>query len=228
MLSTSRLFTVERPDIEMRPLFSTPKARTESEVQRRRVSFDVREDVDHKDAEPEMKKMQIQSLFREPTDFSKPCHFRSQYLNSWIPDQEDGSKKQMNLSLISNSSLTMMASLDEFMKTESEMKDADDAPNDRTVLNFHKMLRIVKENLDDGNERRDVVKEMTSHRYDTPDWDSPFESRSRSNRETLGLQGPMTIRPVDVDSFWYYNVMTKEFVGEQRRAFQTNLDAVSL
>jgi hypothetical protein len=192
--------------------------------------------------EPEKKLARTQGPFREPTDFSKPYQFPSQYLSSQIQDQEDdvrpNTRKSMGLSLASNDSLTKMAPLDEFVKIESEMKEADDDPNDRTVLNFHKMLKIVKEQLDDGSECRTVVKEMTRHRYE-----HFVLLISRTHLHLMGIyllkadlvrieklwgSGPLTVRPIEVDSFWYYNVMTKEFVGAQRRAFQTNLDAVSL
>jgi hypothetical protein len=192
--------------------------------------------------EPEEKLVRTQRPFREPTDFSKPYHFPSQYLTSQVQDQEDEfrpkPKKSVSLSLASNDSLAKIAPLDEFMKMESEMKEADDDPNDRTVLNFHKMLRIVKEQLDDGSECRAVVKEMTRHRYE-----HFVLLISRPHLHLMGIyllkadlarveklwgSGPLMIRPAEVDSFWYYNVITKEFVGAQRRAFQTNLDAVSL
>jgi hypothetical protein len=100
------------------------------------------------------------------------------------------------------------------------------------------MLRIAKERLDDQDERKMVVKEMTKHRNEHLvllltkvhlNLVGVYLLKADLTRiEKLWGKGPVIVRPADVDTFWYYDVMTKEFVGSQRRAFQTNLDAVSI
>jgi hypothetical protein len=46
--------------------------------------------------------------------------------------------------------------------------------------------------------------------------------------EKLCGSGPLGVTLSDVDRFWYYNVMTKQFDDSQKRVFQSNLDAVSV
>jgi hypothetical protein len=45
--------------------------------------------------------------------------------------------------------------------------------------------------------------------------------------ERLWGNGPRFITAVQVDTFWYFNMMTQEFNGSQIRAFQSHIDAVS-
>jgi hypothetical protein len=82
------------------------------------------------------------------------------------------------------------------MKIEFQLRTADDDMNDNIVLNFHKMLSIVKELIDDVARKRDTVKEMTKHRSEhlvlllsgvnlrlVGVVCSPLESESDSDRE---------------------------------------------
>jgi hypothetical protein len=124
------------------------------------------------------------------------------------------------------------------MRVESGIRESAEDLSDKTVRNFHKILRIVKGHGDAGKERRPVLNEITNHHYEhfVPllsmkhlHLDGVYLLRADLARlEKLWGSGPLTISPAAVDSFCYQNMMTKEFIGTQWRAFQTDLDAVCL
>jgi hypothetical protein len=226
-----------KSDIPPAPAKSDPLAQTQT--QRPRVSFDFgncpkSERTEWLSDPPGLK---TEKPFREPTDFSKVCHFPSRWLFSKA--QEDTQpEKSRTLRLESSEQLNKIAPLDEFLKIESEIKEANDA-NDRTVLNYHKMLRIVKEYVNDNEtERKDIVRKMTKHRNEhfvlllaRPHLHliAVYLLKADLSRiDKLWGPGPAIVRPTDADACWHYNILTKEFVASQQRAFQTNLDAVTL
>jgi hypothetical protein len=258
VLSASRFSLVEQPKIEIAPAWNVsgrgagkgedenvrPRSRqfTRSQVQPSRVRFDVQEEAVEPQAARDADLAKTQKPFKEPTDFSRPYRYPSQYLSSQIVDDDSEAKPQgkkpAGLRFETNDALAKIAPLDEFVKMESDMKEADEDHNDRVVLNYQKMLRIVKDYIDDGTERRTVVRTMTVHRNDhfvlllsrpVLNMTGLYVLKADlSGLEKLWGSGPVLIKPAEVDTCWYYNVITKEFVGSQRRAFQTNLDAVSL
>jgi hypothetical protein len=184
--------------------------------------------------------------FSASTDSRRPSYFLSQLFSSRSIDEAEGetgserasrrSRATPKLSIVSK--LADMVPTAEFLQVESTLKAAEaEELNDKRVLNFHKMLRIVKESVHDPVEHREIVKEMTAHQFE-----HFVLLLQRPHLQFLGIyllkadltkieklwgNGPRFITPADVDTCWYYNVTTKEFDCSQIRSFQSNVDAVS-
>jgi hypothetical protein len=221
---------------ENAPPVAKADALAQTQVTRPRVSFDLWNcsESDKTEWQEEIPSDETERPFREPTDFSKVCHFPSQWLSSKSQEASQSPRSGI-VRLESKERLHNIAPLDEFLKMESEMEEVDHA-NDRSILNYHKMSRIVKESVKEN--QTDVLRIMTNHRNEhfvlllaRPRLHllGVYLLKANLGRiEKLWGSGPAIIRPMDTDTCWYYNIISKGFVPCQRRAFQTNLDAVSL
>jgi hypothetical protein len=96
--------------------------------------------------------------FREPTDFSKTYRFPSEYLPSKSSSARVPTPKPLTaVKLEPSEKFAAIAPMDEFLQMESALKETESFENDRTILNFHRTLRIVKDQVRDPAENREVV-----------------------------------------------------------------------
>jgi hypothetical protein len=215
---------------------SKPNGEKVSAVDRRRVSFDL--DSGAKSPVEQEVLPAAEKPLTDASRFSRPCCFPTQCLQEGSAPKRALRKPLVAVKLSVVNKLADMVPMDEFLQMESTLKAAEnEEANDKRVLNFHKMLKIVKESVQEPSEHREVVKEMTKHRFE-----HFVLLVQRPHLQLLGIyllkadlakieklwgSGPRFVKPADVHTCWYYNVMTNEFNASQRQVFQSNLDAVS-
>jgi hypothetical protein len=117
-------------------------------------------------------------------------------------------------------------------------EDPLDGPNDRTVPNFAKMVRILRQHAEDQRETRCAIAELSNHKFE-----HFVLLLSRPLLQLTGVyvlkatmkhiakiwgDGPALIAASQGYSFFRYDVMSEEFELVQRRGFEHSTDAISL
>jgi hypothetical protein len=184
----------------------------------------------HRPRNSQVKRSVLHRTF-EADDFSKAYRFPHEYLvDEFSRDEPSKSSKKNGL-----------VSVDDFLQLESSIQNLEEEenseePNDKTVPNFSKVVRIVREQLKDDS--RALIGTLSQHKSEhfvlllqRPLLQIKGIYLLKATMKRIGKiwgNGPQFIESTNIHSIWRYNVMTKQFEALQKRVFEPNTDAVSL
>jgi hypothetical protein len=172
----------------------------------------------------------------EAADFSKAYRFPEKYLASEIQGRSQSHRR------LRPGETETKEPIGNFVKAESELGKGDEVedeePNDKTVPNFSKMLQIARRKIDEQQDVKLAIGAMSKYKFahfvlllKAPllQLNAIYLLKASMTKLTkIWGEGPDVIQPGEVQSFWKYNVLNKQFEQVDKRIFETNLDAVAL